>query len=111
MNVNLAWLALFAAGGCEVLWASALPRTAGFTRLWPSLYCGFFIVLSLYLLALATRVLPISLAYAIWGGIGAAGVALYGFLALGEWLGLARGLCLAAIIGGVAGLKLLDATT
>lgn len=100
------WGYLIFAGVCEVLYASIIPRTEGFTRLWPSLYCGFFLALSIYLLSLAVRELPLGLAYAVWVGIGTLGTVAYGSLFLGEALGVLKGLCLLMIIGGIVGLKL-----
>ncbi|WP_342247007.1 DMT family transporter [Pseudomonas sp. OTU5201] len=100
------WGFLILAGLCEVLYASIIPRTDGFTRLWPSLYCGFFLLLSIYLLSLAVRDLPLGLAYAVWVGIGTLGTVAYATMFMGEQLGMMRGLCLVMIIGGIVGLKL-----
>lgn len=100
------WGFLLLAGLCEVLYASIIPRTDGFTRLWPSLYCGFFLLLSIYLLSLSVRVLPLGLAYAVWVGIGTIGTVFYAMLYMGEQLGLLRSLCLVMIIAGIVGLKL-----
>ncbi|HGM6785252.1 TPA: multidrug efflux SMR transporter [Pseudomonas aeruginosa] len=102
------WGYLLLAGLCEVLYATIIPRTEGFTRLWPSLYCSFFLLLSIYLLSLSVRVLPMGLAYAVWVGIGTLGIVLYGVLVLGESLGLLRSLCLVMIVGGIVGLKLVE---
>lgn len=103
---NAGWWFLISAGICEVCYAAAIPRTAGFTRLWPSLYCVFFICLSMYLLAMAVRTLPVGTAYAVWVGIGALGTAIYGIAFLGEAANLARVACLMLILAGVVGLKL-----
>ncbi|WP_057387562.1 DMT family transporter [Pseudomonas aeruginosa] len=100
------WGFLLLAGLCEVLYASIIPRTDGFPRLWPSLYCGFFLLLSIYLLSLSVRVLPLGLAYAVWVGIGTLGTVLYAMFYMGEQLGLLRSLCLVMIIAGIVGLKL-----
>ncbi len=100
------WGFLLLAGLCEVLYASIIPRTDGFTRLWPSLYCVVFLLLSIYLLSLSVRVLPLGLAYAVWVGIGTLGTVLYTVVVQGEALGAVRSLCLLAIIGGIVGLKL-----
>ncbi|WP_110968695.1 DMT family transporter [Pseudomonas huaxiensis] len=100
------WGYLIFAGVCEVFYASIIPRTEGFTRLWPSLYCGFFLALSIYLLSLSVRELPLGLAYAVWVGIGTLGTVVYGSLFLGESLGVLKGLCLLMIVGGIVGLKL-----
>lgn len=104
----MGWFFLLAAGICEIFYAAAMPRTDGFTRLWPSLFCATFIALSMYLLSLATRSIPIGTAYAVWVGIGAVGTAVYGIIALGKDKSLPRMLCFALIIAGIAGLKLLS---
>ena len=98
---------LIAAGLCEIFYAAAMPRTEGFTRLWPSLFCGAFIAASMYLLSLATRTIPVGTAYAVWVGIGAVGTAVYGMLALGEDRSVARMACFGLILMGIVGLKLL----
>lgn len=85
-----------------------MPRTEGFTRLWPSLFCAAFIAMSMYLLSLATRTIPVGTAYAVWVGIGAVGTAIYGMIALGEDSSLLRMLCFGLIIAGIGGLKLLS---
>lgn len=85
-----------------------MPRTDGFTRLGPSLFCAAFIALSMYLLSLATRSIPVGTAYAVWVGIGAVGTAVYGIFVLGEDRSLLRILCFVLIIAGIAGLKLLS---
>ncbi len=105
----MAWLYLLLAGVCEIFYAAAMPRTEGFSRLWPSLYCLLFIALSMYLLGLATRTIPIGTAYAVWVGIGAVGTAVYGMLALGEDRQPLRLLCFALILAGIVGLKLISA--
>ena len=103
----MSWVFLIAAGLCEIFYAAAMPRTEGFTRLWPSLFCGAFIAASMYLLSLATRTIPVGTAYAVWVGIGAVGTALYGMLALGEDRSVARMACFGLILMGIVGLKLL----
>jgi quaternary ammonium compound-resistance protein SugE len=104
----MGWLYLVLAGMAEVFYAAAMPRTNGFTRIGPSLFSLFFIGVSIYLLSLATRTLPVGTAYAIWVGIGAIGTATYGMLALGEDRNLARLICLLFILAGVVGLKVLS---
>lgn len=99
------WMILLAAAGLEVAWAVGLKFTDGFTRLWPSVATIAAMAGSMYLLALATRVLPIGTAYAVWTGIGAVGAAIYGMVWLGEPATVARVLCIAMIVGGAAGLK------
>ena len=104
----MSWFYLIAAGLCEIFYAAAMPRTAGFTKLWPSLFCGAFIAASMYLLSLATRTIPVGTAYAVWVGIGAVGTAAYGMLFLGEDRSLARMACFGLIIMGIVGLKFLS---
>ena len=103
----MSWVFLIAAGLCEIFYAAAMPRTEGFTRLWPSLFCGAFIAASMYLLSLATRTIPVGTAYAVWVGIGAVGTAVYGMLALGEDRSVARMACFGLLLMGIVGLKLL----
>lgn len=105
-GANAGWWFLISAGIAEICYAAVIPRTDGFTRPWPTLYCAVFIALSLYLLAMAVRTLPVGTAYAVWVGIGAVGTAVYGILFLGEAASAARIACLLLIVAGVAGLKL-----
>ncbi|MGL4438833.1 MAG: DMT family transporter [Bosea sp. (in: a-proteobacteria)] len=104
----MGWFYLLAAGCAEIVYAAAMPKTDGFTRLWPSLFCVAFIALSMYLLSLATRTIPIGTAYAVWVGIGAVGTACYGIVMLGEDRSVLRLLCFVMIVAGIVGLKLLD---
>lgn len=78
------WLVLFAAGVFEIGWAVGLKYTDGFTRLWPSLLTGLSMVISLVLLSIALRSLPLGSAYAVWTGIGTVGTAVFGFVVLSE---------------------------
>ncbi|MFY9480100.1 MAG: multidrug efflux SMR transporter [Aquabacterium sp.] len=104
----MGWVYLVCAGICEIFYAAVMPRTDGFTRLWPSLFCAAFIGLSMYLLSLATRTIPVGTAYAVWVGIGAVGTAIFGILVLGEDRSALRILCFALIVAGIAGLKVLS---
>ena len=104
----MAWLLLVAAGILEIGWAIGLKYTEGFTRLWPSVWTIAAMVVSMYLLALAARTLPIGTAYAVWVGIGAAGAMILGMVLLGEPRSLARIACVGLIVAGVVGLKLLE---
>ncbi len=103
----MGWLYLFCAGMCEIVYAAAMPRTVGFTKLGPSAFCAVFIMASMYLLSLAAKSVPIGTAYAVWVGIGAVGTAAYGMIALGEDHSVPRMLCFVMIIGGVVGLRVL----
>ena len=103
----MAWIALVVSGVLETVWAAALAQSRGFARVVPSVVFGVALVLSMLGLAYALRTIPVGTGYAIWVGIGAAGTAAYGMVALGEPATAARLLCLVAIVGGVAGLKFL----
>lgn len=105
----MGWLFLLLAGACEIFYAAAMPRTDGFTRLWPSLFCGLFICMSMYLLSLAARSIPVGTAYAVWVGIGALGTAIYGMVVLGEDRSMMRVFCFVLILAGIVGLKLISA--
>jgi quaternary ammonium compound-resistance protein SugE len=104
--MNSAWILLIVAGGFEVVWAVGLKYTQGFTRPLPSAITIGAVGLSIYLLARAIRTLPVGTGYAVWTGIGAVGTALVGIWLLGEPRSAARLLAIAAIIGGIVGLKL-----
>ncbi|MCS3471739.1 quaternary ammonium compound-resistance protein SugE [Pseudomonas sp. JUb42] len=104
----MGWVFLLLAGACEIFYAAAMPRTDGFTRLWPSLFCGLFICMSMYLLSLAARSIPVGTAYAVWVGIGALGTAIYGMAFLGEGRSVMRVFCFMLILAGIVGLKLIS---
>jgi quaternary ammonium compound-resistance protein SugE len=102
---DMAWAILLVAASFEIGWAVGLKYTNGFTRLWPTVGTVVALVLSVALLAFATRTLPIGTAYAVWTGIGAAGTALFGIWLFQEPATAERLLCIALIVGGVVGLK------
>ena len=102
----MAWLILFIAGLFETVWAVGLKYTEGFTRLWPSVITAAGMVISLYLLSIALKQLPIGTAYAVWTGIGAVGTALIGIFFLGEPKAIARILSILLIVAGIVGLKI-----
>lgn len=106
MTRTTAWLWLFAAGGCEIVYALLMPHTRAFTRPIPSVAAAVFIMASMYGLSVAAREVPIGTAYAVWVGIGAAGTALAGILFLGESRDFWRIASLLAVIAGVVGLRL-----
>ncbi len=103
------WLLLFVAGLLEAAWAVGLKYTEGFSRPLPSLLTILGIVLSMGLLGLATRDLPIGTAYGVWVGIGALGAAVLGIFLFGETLTPMRLLFLALLAISIAGLKLTSA--
>lgn len=102
----IAWLLLVMAGGLEIAWALGLKYSHGFTRFWPSVVTLLAIAMSFVLLGLSLRSVPFGTAYAIWTGIGAAGAAIAGMVLFGESADLARMCCLALIVAGTIGLKL-----
>ncbi|MEU8183094.1 SMR family transporter [Micromonospora sp. NPDC049044] len=102
----MAWLVLVISGLLETAWAVALDRSAGLSRLVPSLVFAATLVLSMAGLAYALREIPVGTGYAVWVGIGAVGTALVGMLALGESASLPRILCLLLVVAGVIGLKI-----
>jgi len=102
----MAWLILIVAGVAEVGWAVGLKFTHGFTRPGPTALTVTAMVLSMWLLGLAVRTLPLGTAYAIWTGIGTVGTALVGIMLFHEPAGAVRLLCLALIVSGIVGLKL-----
>ena len=102
----MAWILLLVAGLFEVGWAIGLKYTEGFTRFWPSVMTITAIVISMSLLALAVRTIPVGTGYAVWTGIGAAGTAALGILLFSEPVTAWRLLFLLMIIGGAVGLKM-----
>lgn len=106
MTWTWAWTWLVIAGALEIGWAIGLKYTEGFTRPVPSALTIAAMVVSMYLLALAARTLPIGTAYAVWVGIGAAGAVVLGIILFRESADWIRLLCVAMIVFGVVGLKL-----
>ena len=102
----MAWAVLLVAGVFEVGWAVGLKYTEGFTRLWPTVFTAVSLVVSMALLALAMRSLPLGTSYAVWTGIGTVGTVLFGIFVLGEPATALRLLCLGLIVTGILGLKL-----
>jgi quaternary ammonium compound-resistance protein SugE len=102
----MAWLILIAAGLTEVGWAVGLKYTHGFTRPMPTALTVTAMVLSLWLLGLAVRTLPLGTAYAIWTGIGTVGTVAVGIMLFEEPASIVRLLCVALIVSGIVGLKL-----
>jgi quaternary ammonium compound-resistance protein SugE len=90
----------------EVGWAIGLKYTEGFTRLMPSVLTLTAMAISMALLGLALKTLPIGTAYAVWTGIGAVGTAILGIVLFGDPATMARLACIGLIIAGIAGLKL-----
>ena len=106
----MAWLFLLTAGLFEVGWAIGLKYTEGFTRLVPSILTVAAMTLSILLLGLALRTLPVGTAYAVWTGIGAVGTDVLGIYLFGEPAGAARLASIGMIVAGIVGLKLVTPT-
>ena len=104
----MAWVYLLAAGVFEVGWAVGLKHTNGFTRPWPTAATVVSMALSLFLLGLALRSLPLGTAYAVWTGVGAAGTVVLGIALFDEPGGAARLACVGLILAGIVGLKVLS---
>ena len=102
----MSWILLFLAGLCEVGWAVGLKYSEGFTRLWPSVGTAAAMILSVVLLGIALRHLPLGSAYAVWTGIGTVGTVLFGILVFGEPAAASRLFCVGLIVAGIMGLKL-----
>lgn len=102
----MAWVVLVLAGLFEIGWAIGLKYTAGFTRLWPTVGTVLAMIVSLGLLGVAMKSLPVGTAYAVWVGVGAVGTAILGIVLLGEPSNTGRIVSLGLIIAGIVGLKL-----
>jgi len=100
------WIYLLLAGLFEIGWAIGLKYTEGFSRLWPTVGTVAAMTVSIVLLALAVKTLPIGTAYAVWTGIGAVGAVILGIVLFGDPATPARLLCVALIFAGIIGLKL-----
>lgn len=100
------WLILVVAGLFEVGWAIGLKYTEGFTRFWPTAGTLLAMIISLGLLGVAMKTLPVGTAYAVWVGVGAVGTATLGIVLLGESANALRLMSLAVIVAGIVGLKL-----
>jgi quaternary ammonium compound-resistance protein SugE len=102
----MSWIYLVIAGLCEIVWALSMKYTDGFTKLAPSLFTVCFMAVSLYLLTLSIRDIPISIAYTVWTGIGAIGAVIGGLFILRENISLLQLFFITLIIIGVIGVKL-----
>jgi len=105
----MAWIILAVAGVLEIGWAIGLKYTEGFTRLGPTIATVSAMVVSLALLGLAIRTLPVGTAYAVWTGIGTVGTVLLGILLFGESTEPLRLFFIALVVSGIIGLKLVTA--
>lgn len=104
----MSWVYLFIAGLFEIGWAVGLKYTHGFTRLMPSLFTVGAMGISLFMLGIALRTLPLGTAYAIWTGIGTIGTAILGIVLFNEPAEVLRLVCIGMIAAGIVGLKLVS---
>jgi quaternary ammonium compound-resistance protein SugE len=104
----MAWLILVLAGMFEIAWAVGLKYTEGFSRFWPTAGTVAAMVVSVTLLGLAVKTLPLGTAYAVWTGIGAVGTVILGIALFGESASAPRLLCVGLILVGIVGLKLVS---
>lgn len=102
----MAWMILVLAGLFEIGWATGLKYTEGLTRLWPSVWTVSAMIVSLWLLGIAMKSLPLGTAYSAWVGVGAVGTVVLGILLRGEPATVGRLLSVALIVAGVIGLRL-----
>jgi quaternary ammonium compound-resistance protein SugE len=100
------WAILILAGIFEVGWAIGLKYTQGFTKLWPTVWTALAMIVSLWLLGIAMKDLPVGTAYSVWVGVGAAGTVILGIVLLGESAHPARLISIGLIIAGIIGLRL-----
>ena len=100
------WIILFIAGVCEVVWALGLKFSHGLTKPLESIVTVVFMILSMYLLAVAARQIPIGIAYTVWVGIGAIGAFIGGIALFGEKVTAAQLMFFVIVIIGLVGLKL-----
>jgi len=106
----MAWVLLVLAGLFEVGWAIGLKYTDGFTRPWPTVATALAMLISLGLLGVAMKSLPVGTSYAIWVGVGAVGTAILVIVLFGEPASVGRVVSLGLIVAGIAGLKLATPT-
>ena len=102
----MAWIILVLAGLFEIGWAIGLKYTEGFSRFWPSVWTVMAMIISLGLLGIAMKSLPVGTAYSVWVGVGAVGTVAFGIVLLEEPVNAARLISVALIIAGIIGLKL-----
>ncbi len=102
----MGWYILFIAGLFEIAWAIGLKYSAGFTKLWPSVFTIASMIISMGLLSISVKSLPVGTAYAVWTGIGAVGTAILGIYLFNESREIARLIFIFLIVIGIIGLKI-----
>ena len=102
------WLSLFVAGIFEIVWAVGLKMTEGFSKFLPSVFTVTGIIASFFFLSIALKKLPLSIAYAIWTGIGTMGTVIIGIFYFNEPTDLGHIICVGMIFFGIIGLRILS---
>ncbi|EML1066818.1 multidrug efflux SMR transporter [Acinetobacter nosocomialis] len=102
----MAWAILILAGVFEIIWAYSMKMSEGFTRLTPSVITVVFMILSVVLLSISMKTLPLGTAYTVWTGIGAIGSFLVGIFFLNEPIGAMRMIAAVLIISGLVLMKI-----
>lgn len=102
----MAWVHLFLAGLLEIVWATAMKQSHGFTRIWPTGIMVVGMIASFWLLAVAMRTLPLGTSYTVWVGIGAVGAFIVGIALFGEPITATRLLAAGLIVAGIVTMKL-----
>lgn len=102
------WLILIIAGLFEIGWAVGLKYTHGFTRLWPTVWTAVSMAISLGLLGIAMKSIPLGTAYAVWTGVGSVGAVIVGIVLFGEPATAMRLACVGLIVAGIVGLRLVS---
>lgn len=105
-QTGMAWIYLIAAGLLEILWATGLKYSEGFSKFWPSAGTVVAMIASFIVLSQAMKVLPLGTSYAVWTGIGAVGTAIFGMVVFGEPKEPLRVLSVLAVVAGILGLKM-----
>lgn len=104
----MSWTYLVVAGLLEIVWAIGLKYTDGFSKLMPSVITIAAMIVSIVFLALALKTIPVGTGYAVWTGIGAVGTAILGIVLFAEPATAARIGCIALIVAGIIGLKMVS---
>ena len=105
-STTSAWLVILASGLLEIAFSVSMKLSDSFTRMVPSALSVVAAILSVWLMSLTLRVVPVGTAYAVWAGIGAAGTAIVGMLFFQEPANLARIGCIGLVVAGIVGLQL-----
>jgi quaternary ammonium compound-resistance protein SugE len=106
-NTSSAWLLILVSGALEIAFSVSMKLSDGYTRLVPSIVSVGAAILSVWLMGLTLKAIPVGTAYAVWAGIGAAGTAVVGMLFFHEPATVARIACMGLVVAGIVGLQLL----